>query len=195
MKDIAKKMYRTSITTSLIYLLIGVILLFVTDSVLITISRVLGIILLVAGLFPVISYFKDNAFKDLARSQLIGGIFLIVSGIIMILNPTLIGTIIPIVIGVCMIISSISKVTYALMLRENKVQSWNISLIFAIITLLVGLFLVIKPWAATGLIFQIIGVIIIIYSILEIIETIIIGKKVKNTENIIETNIKIIDEK
>ena len=133
----------------------------------------------------------------LGMGSLITGITFAIAGLVMIIYPSLLKTVIAIMIGVVMIINSINKIEYAITLRDNKVKEWYVSMIFAIITLILGIFFVVNTWTVVKIVTKILGLIIIIYAILDIIETIFVKRKVKCVFTIVEEGkeIKVIDEK
>ena len=195
MNDILKQMFRMEMLVSVIYLLIGLTLFFLPGSVLVTISIVIGIIALIVSIFPIINYFKMEN-RLLGMGSLITGITFAIAGLVMIIYPSLLETVIAIMIGVVMIINSINKIEYAVTLRDNKVKEWYVSMIFAIITLILGIFFVVNTWTVVKIVTKILGLIIIIYAILDIIETIFVKRKVKCVFTIVEEGkeIKVIDE-
>ncbi len=195
MNDILKQMFRMEMLVSIIYLLIGLTLFFLPGSVLVTISIVIGIIALIVSIFPIVNYFKMEN-KLLGFGSLITGVTFAIAGLIMIIYPSLLETVIAIMIGVIMIINSINKIEYAITLRDNKVKEWYVSMIFAIITLILGIFFVVNTWTVVKIVTKILGLIIIIYAILDIVETIFVKRKVKKVFTIVEEGkeIKVIDE-
>ena len=192
MKDLAKSRFRIDIFSSMIYLSFGLLLFLVAPSVLETISLIIGIFILISGIIPIINYFKDED-KYFKMTNLISGILLLVGGIILIVHTSLLETIIAIMIGVIMLINSVSKIQYTLTLRDNKVDGWVVAMIFSIITLLVGLFFIINSFKAIALLTKTLGLIIIIYAIIDIIEIIVLKIKFKNTIKKSDEIIKVID--
>lgn len=193
MKEITKGLFKIDLFSSILYLSLGLLLFLVPSDVLKTISVVIGAIILSSGVVPIVNYFKESGtyFKT---TNLIAGIILIVSGLVLIVHSSLLETVIAIIIGVTMIINSISKIEYTLNLRDNKVDGWVISMVFAILTLLVGIFFVVNSFVAMTIITKTLGLIIIIYTIIDI--TTIVTLKLKFNKVIKETdNIKVIDAK
>ncbi len=194
MKELIKEMFRVDIFSSVVYLLLGILLFTVEGEVLQTISIIIGIFLVIAGTFPIISYFKDKE-KPFKTVNLISGVILLVSGIILIVYKSLLENVIAIIIGVIMIVNSVSKIEYTLTLRDNEVPAWVISMVFSIITLLLGIFFVVNTFKAMNLLTKTLGLIIIIYAVIDIIEITVLKFKLKKAMNKVDDNIKIIDEK
>lgn len=197
MKDLLKNMFKIEMLVSIMYLVIGGILFLAPSSVLKTISVVLGVIALVISIYPIVNFFRiENRLFGCGNLML--GLTFAIAGLVMIMHPSLLETVIAIMIGVIMIVSSINKIEYAIAIKEHGVKEWYISMIFAIITLLIGIFFVIKTWTVISVVTSLLGLIIMIYAIIDIIEMIIIRKKVKYVVSTTVENgrkIKVIDEK
>lgn len=194
MTDLLKSSYRLSMTYSILFIIIGLLLFVDPAGFVVLVSYLIGILLLVAGFNNVISYSKN---RDLAVSKtlLVFGVILFVMGVFLIAKPTFIGKIVPSIIGICLIINSIEKLLYLNYLTEKNSDNYIISLISGIVILLAGIFLLFNPLSGTLIVTQIIGVLIMIYSIMDFIEKSRFKKGFKNVKKTIETDAKIIDER
>ncbi|MDD6879276.1 MAG: DUF308 domain-containing protein [bacterium] len=190
MKDLFKKVYTASFISSMMFLIFGILLIIQTESVIKTISLFIGTILLVIGIFPIVNYFRNRMHNLLSNAGLLYGIFSVVAGIIIIINSNLLATIIPVLTGVWMIVNSVNKIQLSMQLRDNNIGSWIISFIFAIIILICGSFLIINPLRVAFSISKMVGIIITIYALLDILDTIYIKIKSKEIKDqIIEVEI------
>ena len=180
MQDIFKRVFRMSIISSIMFLIFGFLLIFQTENVIKTISIIIGSILLVIGVFPIINYFRNRSQNILSNAGLLYGIFSVVAGIIIMVNKNLLATIIPVLTGVWMIINSVNKIQISMELRDRKLSSWIISFVFAIIILIGGALLIINPINGAVLLSRTIGIIIVAYSILDIVDSIYIKSKIKD---------------
>ena len=123
----------------------------------------------------------------------ISEIFMVVAGLIIILNTELIASIIPILIGIVMIINGVSKIQFSLVLKRENIKSFPVSLALAIVITCCGIIFITNPFKGAVAITKIIGMVIILYSILDMFDFLFIHKNVKNNQK--ETNeIKIIEE-
>ena len=80
-------------------------------------------------------------------------------------------------------------------LRDEKVDFWIVSFIFSLLMLVVGAFLIINPLKSSLYVTQTIGIVIMVYAALNIIDTIVIKVKAKKvakdiSDSIIEVEIK-----
>ena len=189
-KELIKSSYRMSMIYSVLFAIIGLLLFIDPSGFVVLVSYMIGILLLVVGINNVLSYSKN---RDLAvtKTLLIVGVILFIIGLFLIFDPTFIGTIVPAVIGVCLIINALEKLMYLQYLEDKKSEAYMVALISGIVIMIVGIILLFNPLSGTLIVTQIIGVIIVIYSIMDIIEKIRYKKLFKE----IKKDIKIIDEK
>ncbi len=180
MQDMFKRVFRMSVISSILFFVFGLLLIFQTENVIKTISIIIGSLLLIIGIFPIVNYFRNRDQNIFSSAGLLYGIFSVVAGIIIIVNKNLLANIIPVLTGVWMIINSVNKIQISMELRDRKLPYWIISFIFAILILIGGAFLIINPINGAVLLSRTIGIIIVIYSILDIADSIYIKVKVKS---------------
>lgn len=173
-----KSMYKTSILFSIILIFIGVFLLTNPETTLAAISYFVGIVLIVWGLIPIIRFFSDKDSQNYLEIGFILGVFSFIFGIIIMIKPEIISSIIPLLMGIWMIINGGTKLYYALML--NKQTNSISAIIVSIIILICGMTLVCNPFGGAIVLTQIIGVSLIIYSILDLLECYNLNKTYKN---------------
>lgn len=186
-----KKVYRMSMVSSIILFLFGLILILNTETFIKSVSAIIGVILLLIGIFPVIDYFRYRKEGVLAGIGLISGVFSIVCGLMFLLNENMLMILVPVFIGVWMIINGINKLQIAFEIRDNEERSWIVTFIFSIIIIVAGAYFIINPISGAQIVTSTLGIIICIYAILDIIDCILIKIKIKETKK--EIN-KIIDE-
>lgn len=186
-----KSMYRTSVVFSIILCLIGIFLLSKPEVTLHAISYVIGILLIVWGIIPIITFITNKEKESYLEFSFICGVFSCLFGIIIMINPNIIGSIIPFLIGTWMIINGIIKLSYSITL--NKESNATISIMISIIILICGLLLIFNPFGGAVVLTKLIGVFTIIYSLLDLIECFTLKRTVKKFNKDIKKNDKIIE--
>lgn len=189
METLMKKFFRSSLISSIILLVIGILLIFQSEVTIISISYLIGTLLIAMGAIAIIKYIKN--INNVAREELdiFYGVVTIILGIIVIYNPEAIASIIPIIIGIGIVISSATKLQYALELKASLNYQWKTTIVISIISAVCGVILICNPFKGAVVIMQIIGGFIVAYSILDIISTITIKKNVAAIHNAIDGNI------
>ena len=152
------------------------------------ISYFVGIVLIIWGIIPVISFFSNKEKENYLEFSFICGVFALIFGIIVMLNPNIIGSIIPLLTGIWMIINGITKLFYAM--NINKESNATTSIIISLIILVCGLLLVFNPFGGAVMLTKLIGIFIIVYSILDLLECYTLNKTVKKVVKKVDKNNK-----
>lgn len=194
MNELLKSTYRISIIESVFFIAIGALLFLNPGGFVEIVSYLIGTFALTYGIINIFKYVRNKEIS-LAKFFLVLGIILTAAGLFLIINPTFIGAIIPSVIGVCLIMNGIEKLMYLKYVQEKNSEAYIISLVSGIVVLIVGIYLLFNPLASTLIVTQIIGVIIIVYSVMDLIEKMRFKGFVKGVKKQIDKNIKIVDEK
>ena len=192
MKDLEKnrkKIWWSSVTSSIILFILGLLLFLKPDTVIHVVALILGIFIIVVGIFALLKYFLAEQKNGMIRFNIIYGGVCIVSGLILALTPSAIASILPIVLGIWMIISSLLKIQYALNMKEAGSTSWIPTFTLAMITLVVGILLVINPWRGAQVILQIVGGFLMAYALLDVIASFLLNKETKTLMKVIDADI------
>ena len=168
-----KKMSITSIAFSLLFIVTGIFLLLKPETVINYVCYVLGIILVLWGVVSIIQFFSDKNSTNYLSLNFIFGAFVFIFGIIILIKPSIIASIIPLLLGVWMIINGVTKLSYSLSIKNI------FSIIGAILIVIFGITLVFNPFEGAKGLTQIIGIALIIYSVFDLVESIIIAIGIK----------------
>lgn len=186
MKDFLK----SSIATSIFLIILGILLVFQSEMTIMAISYVIGGILVAIGALALIRYIKKAADKEsTSELDIIYGIVTIIFGVIIIQNYQALASIIPIVLGVTIIVSSVGKLNYAFQLKADDNQLWKTTMMISIISTICGVVLLFNPFSAAIGIMKIIGIFIIVYAILDLVSTIAIKSSVTKIYDAVEETI------
>lgn len=173
-----KKYEKESILTSVVLILVSIFLIVKPETVLSTIVVVFGIIFLVEGALNIISYLLEDKEIRAFSNELIMGILLAILGIIILCNKSLFISIIPITIGLWIIIKSIMKFQLAINLRSELTEKWGWILVSAIIMFILGIIIIVNPFATIFTMTKFIGIMLLITEICNIVESIYVLTKI-----------------
>jgi len=178
MEQFLKKIGWTSIITSLGFAILGLIIACYPNTTFQIISNVLGSILIAYGTIKIIEYFKMKDINSLYGTELSFGVIAALLGLVIIICSDMIQAMIRILIGIWIIYSSIMRFGVAIKFKNfnsnNKV--WIAGLIIALIMLLCGIYIITSP----GAIMMYIGIIMVIYAVMDIIEECIFMKNIQD---------------
>ncbi len=190
MEKLMQKFFRSSLVTSIVLMILGVLLILQSEVTIITISYIIGTLLIALGAIAIIKFVKNVNSITREDLDIVYGTVTIILGVIVIYNPEAIASIIPIIIGIGIVISSATKLQYAIELKENLSSQWKTTMIISIISAICGVILICNPFKGAVVIMQIIGGFIIVYSVLDIISTITIKKNVTAIHNALDGKVE-----
>lgn len=168
-----KKSSWTDIAVSLIFILFGAMLMMSPETVRAMIAILLGAVFIAMGIFRLINYIASGKTD---RYSLSIGIVAIITGIIIMFCSGIILSVFRIIIAIWIIYSGIMNLQTTIVWKDSKSKLWWMSFILSILMIIAGIYVM----ANSGAILQTIGMIIIAYAIINIIENIIFMKKIDN---------------
>ena len=192
MKEIINKIFKSSILGALSLVVLGILLIFESEATIVTISYVIGGILVAIGVLALLKFYKevkDNDDNDTGM-DLVYGIISIVLGIVVISNPKAVASIIPIVMGLIIILNSGTKLQYSIELKRNNNNLWKSTMVLSLISTLCGVLLVFNPFKGAAFLTNLIGFMILLYAVLDIVSTITIKSTVKKIKTAINEGIE-----
>lgn len=160
--------------------LLGLVLLFWPGLTMSLICQFVGAALGLTGLLTCAVFFtqpKDSPFR---AGSLIAGIPLAAVGLFIFLRPGFLIEFIPVVVGCIIIIDGAANLMETISIMRQGNSKWWISLIFAVVTILLGIVLIVRPFNATRIIMQAIGLITVYNGISDIFIASRIKTKIKD---------------
>ena len=182
-----KTFFKSSICASIILMILGLLWIFQSEVTITTISYIIGAALIALGVLALIRFIKSakNITEMNFNLDIIYGLVTVVLGIVIITKA--IASILPIVLGIAIVINSASKLQYAFILKNDNNDMWKTTMIIAIVSAICGVVLLFNPFAGAVLIMKIVGIFIVVYSVLDIVSTVIIKKNVDEFKTVIDS--------
>lgn len=175
MEKFLKKAGWTSILTSLVLAVIGIVMIYNPQTTMQFISTILGIFFIVMGIIKLINYFVTKGNSSLFTNDIAWGIISIIIGLVVIVYSSTIENIFRIMIGIWIIYSGFTRLNLSFKLRSVSQKVWTFVLILSVLMIIGGLYVTFYP----GALIVTLGVIILIYSIMDIIEGFIFMRNIK----------------
>lgn len=163
----------TDIIISLIFILFGGLLVARPEATVAAISILLGILFIAMGLLKLIEYYTSDPKEDMLLTF---SLISVVIGIIIICVPGKMMDLFGVIVGLWIIVVGIMDLQVVLTWREVKSPYWTTSLLLTILMILAGIIIVVNQ----AILPKTIGVLVIIYGILDIIDRVIFMKKVSD---------------
>ncbi len=183
LKNEFNKVWWNSLLTSIALIVIGILLMTYPTEILTAISMIIGIGIIVAGVFAFIRYFqnsKNEVMRNYFTFDLIYGVICLIAGSLLMINTKAIASILPLVLGIWMVINSVTKIQYALTIRQYNKESGLPTLILAILTLICGILFIFNPFRGMEVITQILGGIIAFYAVVDLVNAFLLKKRVRD---------------
>lgn len=178
-----------SLIYSIIFFILGAIIFTKPEIIILFISYVIGGIFTIIGLFKCIKNYldikKDNT---ISSKEMIAGILLIVIGLVFILLANVIEALVRLVIGGWILFTGINRLINSLQI-PNKNNKFIVRLLLSLLLIGVGLYTILE----SNLAFKTIGLVLMVYSVIEILGYILIKKDIDTNESVIIENDKVID--
>ena len=169
------KYLNSGIILTIVFLLVGGILIVKPDISFNIISYLIGASLIVSGIYL---FIIDSKTKNIFINVFLYAILLTLIGILIILNPITLKVILPIFLGLWFLISGIFKIRLDIYMKDEPY--FILSLITNIITVICGIILLINPVESVSAITISLGIIIVVSSISSLIDIIIFKKNINS---------------
>ena len=158
-----KPFQKTMLITSIVYLVIGLILIIWPDAARQIIIYAIGAAALLYGGFRIVDFFVRK--EHLSGTVQVGvalGIACLLLGLFLIFKVNLVVALLAAVIGVAVIVDSVLRLQVALNLRHIGARHWLILFVTALVTLGFGILLLFNPFTVVKVATIIAGVILLV---------------------------------
>ena len=158
MQEFLKRIRADYLFSSILTILLGVLFIIWRDGVLDLIGTILAIGLIVIGVFNLGSYFLNIATNGLS---VIMGIVVLAVGIGFLIQPSVIVSLIPIVIGVLLAFHGIRGLKETLDAKNNGLHSWGFNMVLAIISVVFGIICIFDAFGVMEKAIIVVGIILV----------------------------------
>ncbi|WP_343207892.1 HdeD family acid-resistance protein [Anaerolentibacter hominis] len=184
--EILKTFKKNYVVVAVLYMLFGLVLLIWPEMSLMTICYSFGVITIVFGIVRLIGYFVKDSFVSAFRYDLVIGVLAVAAGIFILIKPDFIASILPVVLGIFIIVSSMIKLQNALDLKRFHYDNWWVVVIFAVLTTVLGIIIIVNPFEAAKMAMMFVGVALAVDGVLSLISLLWVSRQIKklkeNTE-------------
>ena len=182
-----KQVNRESILASIIAVVLGFMMILFSNTASDIISYLIGGILIIRGIVKMYFYFKYQGGYNVYNYDLSFGIFNIIFGILCIIFKSEFQSIFRILIGIFVIYEGILKISLSTRLYYIDSGVGFLSFLLSIIIILCGVFVIFNE----GIVITTIGYTLIIFSIMNIVESIIFNRNLNKLENYLKEKINL----
>lgn len=163
----------SSLVYSIILLVLGIFLTLNANGVLNIVFDILGSLVMIYGVYKLVMALKlKKDFKAINNSLMSSSIMSLIFGLLIIILSQVLINAINVVTGIWLIFTGISKLNVALSIGSIKEKDFIVSLISSILIIGLGLYTIMSQ----NVVLTIIGILLIIYSVIDIINYIVRNK-------------------
>ena len=163
----------TDIVISVLFAISGVLLIAKPAEIVSVISILLGLVLFIMGFLKIVDYYTS---KDKEDYLLTMALVSVVLGVIVLFCSDIIGRIFGILLGIWIIASGIRNFQTTLVWKDFKSTLCTLALVFSLLMIIAGIVILVSSTLAL----RIMGIIILVYAILDIISRMIFIKEIKD---------------
>lgn len=170
------------IVMSIVFSVIGVLLIAMPDISAKVIGLSVGIAMIVFGAVRLVGYFSKDLFRLAFQFDLGFGILMLALGVIVLTKPENLMTFLGVALGISVLIDSLFKIQIALDSKQFGIKSWWLIFAMAIITGIMGLILITHSAVGAQLLTILLGISFIIEGVLNlctVVNTVLIVKNQK----------------
>lgn len=183
MKTIVKNFTNCVILLSTLAILLGIVLVAYPGMSLVALGIAVAAYLIVHGIVLIILDIKAWRLY-IPFEGLLQGILCIVLGVLLAKNPESMATYIGIMMGLWIIISSFSGIKMAVALRRTGAP-WVLMIVLNIIDIVIGCLVLYSPVLSSFSLTVVLGIVLIVHSIVNIIDMIVVKKNTRDVEKLI----------
>lgn len=172
-EPIAKRVKSTSwlaVLESLIVGALGLILVIEPQGMTKIIFYVLGIFLMVKGVYKILNYFAMHGKYDFYNNDLLYGIVALIFGILSVVMWQQLSSVIGIIVGAWMIYSALVRMNTAIKMHAAGVKEWFYVLLLSLVMLALGIYLVVSFTAVV----MVIGWIMVAAAVVGIVDDLVL---------------------
>lgn len=143
---------------SIIYVLIGIILLIVSDAPMIAVTYIFSVLLILSGLILAMYYIGREVTPENESYDLVAGIVSVAAGVYLLIHAKLVTPWLPAVMGLLIVLSGIITFQNALDLRRLKQILWAPVFLISLLSMGLGFLILYYPFEKTSTLLRVIGV-------------------------------------
>jgi len=153
---------------------LGALLIMFPDTIVKIIFYVVGIFLIIKGVYKIINYFAVHGKYDFYNNDLLYGIVALVFGVLAVVLWEQLGQVIGIVVGAWMIYGALVRMNSAIKMHTAGIKEWFYVLLLSMIMLALGIYMVINM----GAMLAVVGWVMVAAAVIGVVDDIIFIKNV-----------------
>ncbi|WP_243255301.1 HdeD family acid-resistance protein [Lawsonibacter faecis] len=142
---------------SVLYIALGLVLLIWPGISRDLICLSFGLLLLIYGIITIISFFVHDSRLGTFRFELILGIVAAAAGLLFLIKPEFVKSVIPVVLGIYIIIDALLNLKRSLELHSLQYGRWWVILVLSLVSVALGVLILFRPGMTADVLIMVIG--------------------------------------
>ena len=161
MREFLKSMKISFILAAVLYVALGLVLLIWPGTSITLLCYAFGAVLLAYAAITIISFFVHDSALGTFRFELFLGIVAATLGILFLVQPAFIMSIVPVILGVYIAIDSLVNLKRAIELFRLEYPRWWVVLLLSLLGVGLGVVVLCRPFAVAETLFMLIGAVFV----------------------------------
>lgn len=183
--EYAKRCEKSMMVSTIVMLILGIILAIEPTASIRMITTIIAIVFMLIGGFQLVDYIRKPRQDKMMSLSLILGVILLAVGLFLFINTDSLVKFITVLIGITIAIKALFKIQFSLNIRDIS-DKWRYNLVIGLIEMTLGVILLLNPFNSAVIFLRIVGILLIVGSIVELVET---GLVLKTLDNVTEDKI------
>ena len=149
------------ILSSAVLIIMGLIMLLKPSFPLNALCRIIGLVLMICGIFKIYGYFCHDLYSLAFQHDLAFGALAVFVGIIVFAKPAFAVSVINFLAGIIILLDGLIKIQTAVEAKDFGLERWKAIALCAAATCVLGVLLVISPFKSAETVIRLIGVCLI----------------------------------
>lgn len=175
-----KRLKSTIVGISVLYVILGIVLMAKPETSTLAICRLFGAIMLGLGIIRIIAFFEGDPSGNLLQLDLVQGTFYAVLGAFMLFSPKTVVSLLHTILGIAIIIDSVLRIQLAVNLKRMQYEQWWMYLLLTVITAFLGTLLILNPFEGSVILTRYVGVCLAINGVVNLWSIAYISRVLKN---------------
>ena len=154
------------------YIVLGLVLMLWPQGAMNVICGVLGAAAVVLGVYKLFRYFTAQGVEVLFVNMS--------AGVVLLIRPTLLLGLLPILLGLLVVIDGTARVRTALELRRVGYGAWGLELAFSALSVLLGIMLIANPMFSLNLATAFIGAVLCVDGVINLWDIFYVSRQIRN---------------
>jgi len=167
-----KSIRNSLVFTSVLYVILGVVLMVFPTTALNLSCTLIGIVTLAYGAVRIVSYVRDGGSYS-NRFDLFFGVVLAASGVFLLICPQFIVSLIPIALGIYILVDSFTAMKKALDMKALGFEKWWVSFLAAVLLAAFGAVMIVNPFGTLASLVVFIGAGFVFDGVYTLVNTIV----------------------